>query len=62
MTKFEYSKDGLWYTKSHKGEQVNHLFRLGTTTLDGMKIYEIIIANFAKTLCIHCGKIINTKK
>ena len=46
MTKFEYSKSGLWFTKSHKGEQVNHLFRLGTTTLDGMKIYEIIIGKF----------------
>lgn len=31
MTKFEYSTDGLWYTKSHKGEHVTHLFRLGTT-------------------------------
>jgi hypothetical protein len=46
MIKFEYSKDGLWYTKSHKDEQVNHLFRLGTTTFDGMKIYEIIIGKF----------------
>lgn len=46
MTKFEYSKSGLWYTQSHKGEQVNHLFRLGTTTRDGIKIYEIIIGRF----------------
>lgn len=46
MTKFEYSKSGLWYTKSHKGEQVNHLFRLGTTTYEDVKIYEIIIGKF----------------
>lgn len=46
MIKFEWSSDGLWYTKSHKGEQVNHLFRLGTTRLDDMKIYEIIIWKF----------------
>jgi hypothetical protein len=46
MTKFEYSKSGLWYTLSHKGEQVNHLFRLGTTARDGVKIYEIIIGKF----------------
>ena len=46
MTKFEYSKSGLWFIKSHKGEQVNHLFRLGTTTIDGMKIYEIIVGKF----------------
>ncbi len=43
MVKVKFSNDGLWFTKSHKGEQVNHLFRIGTTTLDGMKIYEIII-------------------
>lgn len=46
MIKFEWSSDGLWYTKSHKGEQVNHLFRLGTTRLDDLKIYEIIIWKF----------------
>jgi hypothetical protein len=46
MTKFEYSKSGLWFTKSHKGEQLNHLFRLGTTTIDDMKIYEIIVGKF----------------
>ena len=46
MTKFEYSKSGLWYTRSHKDEQVNHLFRLGTTSKDGIKIYEIIIGKF----------------
>ena len=46
MTKFEYSKSGLWYTKSHKGEQVNHLFRLGTTVYEGARIYEIIVGKF----------------
>lgn len=46
MTKFEYSKDGLWYTKSHKGEHVTHLFRLGTTVYEGIKIYEIIVGKF----------------
>ena len=46
MTKFEYSKSGLWFTKSHKGEQVTHLFRLGTTTYEDMKIYEIIVGKF----------------
>jgi hypothetical protein len=43
MIQAKISKDGLWFTKSHKGEQVNHLFRIGTTQLDGMTIYEIII-------------------
>ena len=44
MIKFEISSDGLWYTKSHKDERVSHLFRLGTTNIDGMKtIYEVII-------------------
>ena len=46
MTKFEWSKNGLWYTKSHKGEQVNHLFRLGSTTYEGITIYEIIVGKF----------------
>ena len=46
MIQFKVSKDGLWYTKSHKGEQVNHLFRLGSTEYNGMKIYEIIIWRF----------------
>jgi hypothetical protein len=43
MIKFEVSPSGLWFTKSHKNEEVNHLFRIGTTKFDGMKIYEIII-------------------
>ena len=43
MIKFEISPDGLWYTKSHKDEQVNHLFRLGTTNYYGMTIYEVIV-------------------
>ena len=43
MIQVKWSKDGLWYTKSHKGEQVNHLLRLGSTEFEGMKIYEIII-------------------
>lgn len=43
MIKFEISTDGLWYTKSHKDEKVNHLFRIGTTDYEGMKIYEVII-------------------
>lgn len=43
MVRVKYSNDGLWFTKSHKGEQVNHLLRLGTTTLDGVKIYEVIV-------------------
>ena len=46
MTKLEWSKNGLWYTKSHKGERVNHLFRLGTTNYEGITIYEIIIGKF----------------
>ena len=46
MTKFEWSKNGLWYTRSHKGEQVKHLFRLGTTTYEGITIYEIIVGKF----------------
>jgi hypothetical protein len=46
MTKFKWSKNGLWYTRSQKGEQVNHLFRLGTTMYEGVKIYEIIIGKF----------------
>ena len=40
-------QDGLWYTRSHKDEEVTHLFRLGTTTYQGMKIYEIIIGKLA---------------
>lgn len=43
MCKIEWSKEGLWYTHSRKDEKVYHLFRLGTTTQDNMKIYEIII-------------------
>lgn len=43
MIKCEFSKSGLWYTKSHKDEKVFHLLRLGMTTFDGMKIYEIIV-------------------
>lgn len=43
LVKFKWAKDGLWFTKSHKDEEVVHLFRLGTTKYDGMKIYEIII-------------------
>ena len=46
MSKFEWSKNGLWYTKSHKGEQVSHLFRLGSTTYEGITIYEIIVGKF----------------
>ena len=46
MIKCEWSGDGLWYTKSHKGEQVNHLFRFGTTMYQEEKIYEIIIGKF----------------
>lgn len=46
MTKFEYSNDGLWYTLSHKGERVKHLFRLGTTVYEGITIYEIIVGKF----------------
>ena len=33
----------LLKNKSHKNEQVNHLFRIGTTNYDGITIYEIII-------------------
>lgn len=43
MIKFEISPDRLWYTKSHQDEQVNHLFRIGTTNYDDITIYEIII-------------------
>jgi hypothetical protein len=43
MIIFEISSDGLWYTKSHKNEQVNHLFRIGTTNCNGITIYEFII-------------------
>ncbi len=43
MLKVKIADSGLWYTKSHKNEQVNHLFRLGTTELGGITIYEIII-------------------
>lgn len=43
MIKCELSPSGMWYTKSHKDEQVNHLFRLGTTNYNGMTIYELII-------------------
>ncbi len=43
MIKFKWSQDGLWFTKSRKGEEVVHLFRLGATKYDGMKFYEIII-------------------
>ena len=43
MIKFKWSNDGLWFTRSHKDEQVNHLFRIGSTDYNGMKIYEIII-------------------
>ena len=43
MIKVKWAKEGLWYTRSHKDEEVTHLFRLGSTTYQGMKIYEIII-------------------
>ena len=43
MIKCELSTSGMWYTKSHKDEQVNHLFRLGTTNYNGITIYEVII-------------------
>lgn len=43
MIKCEWSSNGLWYTRSHKGEQVNHLFRIGTTLYESIKIYELII-------------------
>ncbi len=43
MIEVKWSKDGLWYTKSHKGEQVNHFFRLGSTNFKELKIFEIII-------------------
>ena len=43
MIKSEISSDGLWHTKSRHGEQVNHLFRIGTTNYEGATIYEIII-------------------
>ena len=46
MIKCEWSSDGLWYTKSHKGEQVSHLFRVGTTTYNGIRICELIIYKF----------------
>jgi len=47
MVKFSYSKQGIWYTLSHKNEVVKHLFRLGSTTKDGMTIYEIIVWKIA---------------
>jgi len=43
MIKCEVSQQGLWYTLSHKNEQVNHVFRIGSTSKDGMTIYEFII-------------------
>jgi hypothetical protein len=43
MIKAKIADTGLWYTKSHKGEQVNHLFRIGSTNYDGMTIYEVIL-------------------
>ena len=43
MIKIKWSKSGLWYTMSHKGESVNHLFRIGSTTKDGLSFYELII-------------------
>jgi hypothetical protein len=43
MIKCELSQSGIWHTKSHKDEQVNHLFRIGTTNSHGITIYEIII-------------------
>lgn len=46
MIKCEWSTDGLWYTRSHKGEKVNHLFRIGTTFYENIKIYELIIYKF----------------
>ena len=45
--KASYCKDGIWYTLSHKGEIVNHLFRIGTTNHMGITIYEIIVWKFA---------------
>jgi hypothetical protein len=43
MIKWELADSGIWYTKSHKGEEVKHLFRIGTTNWQGMTIYEIIV-------------------
>ena len=50
MIRFKLSKDGLWYTKSHKDEYVRHLFRIGSTVFfapavghEVVIIYEIII-------------------
>lgn len=43
MIKFEWCPDGIWYTLSHKNEVVKHLFRIGSTTYDGMTIYEVIV-------------------
>ena len=47
MIKVKWAKEGLWYTRSHKDEEVSHLLRLGTTMYKGMKIYEIIIGKLA---------------
>jgi hypothetical protein len=43
MVKVEWSPKGIWYTVSHKGERVYHLFRIGSTSKDGFVIYEFII-------------------
>lgn len=43
MFRVKFADSGLWYTKSHKDEKVSHLFRVGVTTFNGMKIYEVII-------------------
>lgn len=43
ILKCKWSKDGLWYTKSHKDEEVVHLIRIGATKYNGVKIYELII-------------------
>ena len=43
MIKCKISKEGLWYTKSHKNEEVRHVFRIGFTVYNGITIYELII-------------------
>ena len=44
--RFSFCKNGIWYTKSHKDEQVNHLLRIGTTNYNDITIYEIIFWKF----------------
>jgi hypothetical protein len=43
LFKFDWSDDGVWWTRSYKDERVEHWFRIGRTHFEDIIIYEFIL-------------------